>query len=74
MDAILKIKASEFSDDLVKKIKSLMPNNDYTITISITDNKEQVDQNRIDEAIRSLANNEGTSFTLESFEDFIRKN
>ena len=74
MDAILKIKASEFSDDLVKKIKSLIPNNDYTVTISITNNKEKVDLNRIDEAIHSLANNEGTSFTLESFEDFIRKN
>ena len=74
MDAILKIKASEFSDELVQKIKSLMPNNDYTVTISITNNQESANHTKIDQAITSIKNNEGTVFTLESFEEFIRKN
>lgn len=74
MEAVLKIKANEFSDELIKKIKSLMPNNDYTVTISISNNKNEAYVAKLDEAIVSLKNNEGSTFTLESLEEFIRQN
>lgn len=74
MEAILKINANEFSDELVKRIKSLMPNNDYTVTISISTNTKDAYFSKIDEAIVALENNEGSVFTLESLEKFIREN
>ncbi len=74
MEAILKINANEFSDELVKRIKSLMPNNDYTVTISISTNTKDAYFSKIDEAIVALENNEGSVFTLESLEKYIREN
>ena len=74
MEAVLKINANEFSDELVKRIKSLMPNNDYTVTISISTNTKDAYFSKIDEAIVALENNEGSVFTLESLEKYIREN
>ena len=74
MEAVLKIKANEFSDELVQQIKSLMPTSDYTVTISISNNKKDAYFAKLDEAIVALENNEGSTFTLKSFEEFIRKN
>lgn len=74
MEAVLKINANEFSDELVKRIKSLMPTNDYTVTISISNNRNDAYFSKIDEAIGALEKNEGSTFTLESFEKFIREN
>lgn len=74
MDAVLKLNANEFSEEIVKKLKFLMPNNDYTITISISDDNNKEFYNKIDNAINSLQNNEGTQFTLKTFEEFIKNN
>lgn len=74
MEAVLKINANEFSDELVKRIKSLMPTNDYTVTISISNNKKDAYFSKIDEAIAALDKKEGSTFTLESFEKFIKEN
>lgn len=74
MEAVLKINANEFSDELVKRIKSLMPTNDYTVTISISNNKKVDYFSKIDESITALDKNEGLTFTLESFEKFIKEN
>ena len=74
MDAVLKLNANEFSEEIVKKLKFLMPNDDYTITISISDDNNKEFYNKIDNAINSLQNNEGTQFTLKTFEEFIKNN
>jgi len=74
MEVVLKIKSNEFSDELVQQIKSLMPTSDYTVTISISNNKKDAYFAKLDEAIVALENNEGSTFTLKSFEEFIRKN
>lgn len=74
MEAVLKINANEFSDELVKRIKSLMPTNDYTVTISISNNKKDAYAAKLDDAIVALKNNEGSTFTLESLEEFIKQN
>lgn len=74
MEAVLKINANEFSDELVKRIKSLMPTNDYTVTISISNNKKDAYFSKIDESIAALDKKEGPTFTLESFEKFIKEN
>ena len=74
MDAVLKLNANEFSEEIVKKLKFLMPNNDYTITISISDDNNKEFYNKIDNAINSLQNKEGTQFTLKTFEEFIKNN
>ncbi len=75
MDAILKLKANEFSEEIVATIKSLMVSNDYTITISISNNsKHNTYWNKIDASIAEIQNNEGVSYTLESFEEFIKSN
>jgi hypothetical protein len=72
MEVVVKIKANEFSDELVQQIKSLMPTSDYTVTISISNNKKDAYFAKLDEAIEELENNEGSTFTLKSFEEFIR--
>lgn len=74
MEAVLKINANEFSDELVKRIKSLMPTNDYTVTISISNNRNDAYAAKLDDAIVALKNNEGSTFTLESLEEFIKQN
>ena len=74
MEAVLKINANEFSDELVKRIKSLMPTNDYTVTISISTNRKDAYAAKLDDAIVALKNNEGSTFTLESLEEFIKQN
>ena len=75
MEAVLKLKADEFSDELIQKIKLLLlPNSDYTITISISDDKNKLFFSKLDNAISSLQHNEGQHFTLETLEEFIKKN
>lgn len=81
MDAVFKIKASEFNEDLFAKIKSLIKGRrEAEITIVIREEelslvKETPEQYvaRIKKSADEIEIGKGITFTMEELEDFTRE-
>lgn len=81
MDALFKIKASEFNETLFEKIKALIKGKDTEITIAVTErphssfvNEDQVAyEARIKKAEEDIKAGLGTSFSMEELKSFIEK-
>ena len=81
MDAVFRIKASEFNEALFAKIKSLLKGSDTEITIAVSEKDSLSLLNepaaeyikRIQEAENDLIDGKGTSFTMEELKSFVGK-
>jgi hypothetical protein len=81
MEALFKIKASEFNETLFEKIKSLIKGRDIEITIAVTENAHTSILNedpaeyvaRIKQAETDINTGLGTHFTMEELKSFIEK-
>ena len=83
MEAIFRIKASEFNEQLINQIKSLLKSkSNLELTIAITEEsstgilrKETREEyfSRLDGAIHSLNNQQGVSYSSEGFEGFSKQ-
>lgn len=81
MEAVLKIKSSEFTDELISRIKALLSvSKDSEVTISITDKaspgilrEETRDEYfaRLDKSIEDFEKGNVVSFSGDSFEQFV---
>jgi len=82
MEAILKVKSSEFTDELVGKIKHILTNmKDAELTISISEYKDMGNLrdeskkeyfNRLDKGIKNFENGNVITFDGDSFESFSK--
>jgi hypothetical protein len=82
MEAVLKIKSSEFTDELISKIKALLSvSKDSEVTISITDKSspgilrdESREEyfSRLDKSIDDFEKGNVVSFSGDSFEQFVK--
>ncbi|WP_254560733.1 hypothetical protein [Dyadobacter diqingensis] len=82
MEAVLKIKSSEFTDELISKIKALLSvSKDSEVTISITDKPslgllrdESREEyfSRLDKSIDDFEKGNVISFSGDSFEQFVK--
>lgn len=79
MEAVFKIKASEFNEVLFAKIKSLIKGSHSEITIAV---KEEADDttlmekefwDRLKKSRVEIEAGKGVTFTMKELEDFIRK-
>ncbi len=81
MDAVFRIKASEFNEALFVKIKSLLKGSDAEITIAVSDKNTLSSVNeqpaeyvkRIQEAENDLKEGKGIAFTMEELKSFVGK-
>jgi len=79
MDAIIKIRSSEFNEELFKKIKDLIKQRDAFVTIAVHDrdssaietNEEYL--NRLDKSVLDIESGEGKTFTMKELESFIKE-
>jgi len=73
MDALIRVRSSEFNEDIFNKIKALLKSfGDAEITIAVTDTlntsrKESKEEywNRISQSVSDIENGKGVSFTVE---------
>ncbi|MCF0059227.1 hypothetical protein [Dyadobacter sp. CY356] len=82
MEAVLKIKSSEFTDELISKIRALLSvSKDSEVTISITDKisagilrEESREEyfSRLDKSIDDFESGNIVSFNGDSFEKFVK--
>jgi hypothetical protein len=83
MDAVFRLKASEFDESFFSQVKSIIKaNKDVEITISITDTgakgilrNESRDEyfSRLDKSIANLEKGQIITYTPEGFDDFSRQ-
>lgn len=81
MDAVFKIKASEFNEALFAKIKSLIKRGDSEIIISVSEGSELsvLDETpteyitRIKQAATDISAGRGTNFTIDELKSFMEK-
>ena len=82
MEAVLRVQSSEFTDELISKIKTLLSGNKNTeITISITDKpstgilREETREQyfaRLDKSIENFEKGNVITFSGDSFEQFAK--
>lgn len=79
MDAVIKIPASEFTQDLFNKISDLLKNNknaEITIAVKQNESKESNDAyfKRLQKSITDIENGKGVIFTMNELTTFSKEN
>lgn len=73
MQAVISLKPSELSEEFLNKLKSIFAkSDDCTITISISNDKKKAYFEKLDNAISEIKEGKYETFTLETFENFIK--
>ena len=81
MEAIIKVAAAEFTEELFKKISDLLKGRDAEITIAVNDNfssvldTETADMfwNRLEKSVTEIENGNGKNFTMSELDAFIKE-
>lgn len=79
MDALIKVSAAEFNEDLFNKIKSLIKsvgNAEITIAVSEVSKRTESEAeywNRLNNAITDIEQGKGITFTMEGLTEYLQK-
>ena len=82
MDALIKIPASEFNEDVFKKIKALIKSiGNAEITIAVSNKNEDIFRNeskeeywnRLNRSVLDIEHGKGTVFTMAELEEYVHK-
>lgn len=81
MDAVIKIPASEFNEELFKKISALVKGKNADITIAVKDRSQNLFRdeteeeywNRLNSSISDIEQEKGVTFTMQELEKLIHE-
>ena len=79
MDALIKVSAAEFNEDLFNKIKSLIRsvgNAEITIAVSEVSKRTESEReywDRLNSAITDIEQGKGITFTMEGLTEYLQK-